>query len=78
MTERRCGAAPDDLKMAPWRMSVPIATDGLKPKIRTSIGVIKEPPPIPVMPTRRPISSPATESFHSTGRHYTALGLFTA
>jgi hypothetical protein len=64
--------------MAPWRMSVPIATDGLKPKIRTSIGVIKEPPPIPVMPTSKPIRSPATESFQSTTHDYTALGLFTA
>jgi hypothetical protein len=45
----------------------PDPTDGLKPKTRTSMGVISEPPPIPVMPTRRPISSPATESFQSTG-----------
>jgi hypothetical protein len=59
-------------------MSVPIATDGLKPKTRTSIGVINEPPPIPVMPTSRPMRSPATESFQSTTRHYTALYLFTA
>ena len=62
----RCLAAPNDLKIAPCRMSVPIATVGLKPKTRISIGVIREPPPIPVMPTRRPIRRPATDSFQST------------
>ena len=30
-----------------------------------SIGVISEPPPMPVMPTSRPIRSPASESFQS-------------
>ena len=62
----RCRTAPNDLKMAPWRMSVPIATVGLKPKTRISIGVISEPPPMPVMPTRRPTRRPATDSFQST------------
>jgi hypothetical protein len=47
-------------------MSVPIATVGLKPNRNTSIGVISEPPPIPVIPTRTPMSSPAIESFQST------------
>ena len=61
----RCRAAPNDLKIAPWRMSVPIATVGLKPKTRISIGVISEPPPMPVIPTSRPISRPASDSFQS-------------
>src|SRR3954466_7914992 len=46
-------------------MSVPIATVGLKPKTRISIGVIREPPPMPVMPTSKPISRPASDSFQS-------------
>src|SRR5687768_14899237 len=62
---RRCWTAPNDLKIAPWTMSVPIAIDGLKPKNRTRSGVISEPPPIPVTPTRSPISRPARESFQS-------------
>ena len=41
---------------------MPIATVGLKPKSRTSIGVISEPPPIPVSPTRSPIASPVSDS----------------
>src|SRR4051794_15478824 len=61
----RCRAAPNDLKIAPRRMSVPIATVGLKPKTRIRIGVISDPPPIPVIPTRRPIRRPAIESFQS-------------
>ena len=52
---------------------MPIATVGLNPNRNTSIGVINEPPPIPVMPTSRPISSPASESFQSTGLTYTEL-----
>ena len=47
---------------------MPIATVGLKPKRKTSIGVISEPPPIPVMPTSTPMNSPAIESFQSTSR----------
>src|SRR6476659_3130887 len=35
-------------------MSVPIAVDGGMPKMNTRMGVMSEPPPIPVMPTRRP------------------------
>ena len=66
-----CRAAPNDLKIAPCRMSVPIATVGLKPKKKTSIGVIREPPPIPVMPTSTPMSSPASDSFQSIGARYT-------
>ena len=62
---RRCWAAPNDLKIAPWTMSVPIAIDGLKPNSSTSSGVISEPPPMPVIPTSRPTRSPARESFQS-------------
>ena len=50
---------------------MPIATVGLKPKRKTSIGVISEPPPIPVMPTSTPMNSPAIESFQSTSPPYT-------
>jgi hypothetical protein len=46
------------LKIAPWRMSVPTASVGLNPKTITRIGVISEPPPMPVMPTSVPISRP--------------------
>ena len=62
----RCRTAPNDLKIAPWRMSVPIATVGLNPNRNTSMGVISDPPPIPVMPTSTPMRSPASESFQST------------
>src|SRR5579859_341190 len=40
-------------------MSVPIAVAGLKPKMNTRIGVMSEPPPMPVMPTRTPMARPA-------------------
>ncbi len=38
---------------------MPTAVFGLKPKIRISIGVISEPPPMPVMPTSVPTARPA-------------------
>src|SRR5688500_4907790 len=66
----RCRAAPNVLKTAPCRMSVPIATVGLKPNRKTSIGVMREPPPIPVIPTRMPMKRPAIESFGSTAALY--------
>ena len=62
---RRCRAAPKDLKIAPCRMSVPTAIAGSNLKKRMSIGVISEPPPIPVMPTRIPIRRPAIASLGS-------------
>jgi hypothetical protein len=43
-------------------MSVPIATEGLKLKRKMRIGVISEPPPIPVIPTRTPMRRPAKAS----------------
>ena len=55
----RWRTAPNDLKIAPWRMSVPTAAFGSKPKSRISIGVIRLPPPIPVIPTRIPTAAPA-------------------
>src|ERR1700679_967206 len=39
-------------------MSVPIAVVGWIPKIRISSGVISEPPPMPVIPTRTPMPNP--------------------
>ena len=62
----RWRTAPNDLKTAPCRMSVPTATFALKPKSRIRIGVISEPPPIPVMPTSTPTSNPASENSHVT------------
>src|SRR5581483_6867134 len=70
---RRCRTAPNDLKIAPWRMSVPTAYVGLNPNRITRIGVISEPPPMPVRPTIAPISRPVrvncqvTRSQHHAG-----------
>jgi hypothetical protein len=41
-------------------MSVPIAVVGGTPNRKTSSGVISDPPPIPVIPTSRPVKSPRT------------------
>ncbi len=41
---------------------MPTARVGLKPNTRMRIGVISDPPPIPVNPTSAPISRPVTES----------------
>jgi hypothetical protein len=41
------------------KRSVPTATDGDWPNSKTSMGVIIEPPPTPVRPTRLPTRSPA-------------------
>ena len=74
----RWRAAPNDLKTAPWRMSVPTATFALNPKSRIRIGVIRLPPPIPVIPTSRPTPSPARTNCQvmlraeATGRRRTA------
>src|SRR5690348_3337744 len=43
-------------------MSEPIAVVGAVPNSRIRIGVISEPPPMPVIPTRRPMPSPAATS----------------
>ena len=68
----RWRTAPNDLKTAPCRMSVPTAVFGSKPKSRISIGVISEPPPIPVMPTSTPISRPARRTARSCARRQRA------
>ena len=39
-------------------MSVPIAVVGEVPKIRIRSGVIRDPPPMPVIPTSTPIQNP--------------------
>src|SRR5918999_1750575 len=41
-------------------MSVPIAVTGLTPKRRIRSGVIRVPPPMPVMPTSAPMPKPKT------------------
>ena len=41
-------------------MSVPTATTGCVPITISSSGVISEPPPIPVSPTRMPTPNPKT------------------
>jgi hypothetical protein len=41
-------------------LSVPMATVGLTPKRITSTGVISDPPPMPVIPTSVPMSSPVS------------------
>src|SRR5512132_1500950 len=55
-------------------MSVPIAVVGLTPKRRTSRGVIREPPPIPVMPTRKPTPKPKKTILGSIGVELSARG----
>jgi hypothetical protein len=45
---------------------VPIAVVGVTPKTKISIGVISEPPPIPVIPTRIPTPSPNATRAKST------------
>jgi len=43
---------------AAYARSVPIAVIGFTPNTRISSGVISEPPPIPVIPTRIPTPRP--------------------
>ena len=62
----RWRTAPNDLKIAPCRMSVPTATFALNPKSRIRIGVIRLPPPMPVIPTSTPTSRPASENCQVT------------
>src|SRR3954465_13556876 len=63
----RCRNAPNVLKIAPWKMSVPTAVVGLKPKRMIRIGVISEPPPTPVRPTIRPRPRPVSVSCQVIG-----------
>ena len=62
---RRCWTALTVLNAAPCAMSVPIAVAGGTPNRNTRIGVISEPPPIPVIPTSRPVRSPTSANFQS-------------
>src|SRR5690348_9255392 len=62
----RCRTAPIVLKIAPWAMSVPTASVGLNPKRMTRLGVISDPPPVPVIPTRPPISRPVRTNCQDT------------
>src|SRR5579859_6310286 len=64
----RCRSPPTVLKIAPCRMSVPIATVGSKPRTMTRMGVISEPPPMPIRPTSVPISRPVSVSCQVTPR----------
>jgi len=49
-------------------MSVPTATCGCVPMKISSSGVISEPPPMPVSPTRIPTPTPNTMTSGSIGR----------
>ena len=50
----QCTATPRGFMNKAAMRSEEIAAEGVTPKIRTSIGVIKAPPPMPVSPTRKP------------------------
>ena len=64
---RRCWTAPTDLNTAPWAMSVPIAVEGEIPNRKMRIGVMSDPPPMPVIPTRIPVKRPASTNSQSMG-----------
>lgn len=53
-----CAAVPKPLVMAAKAKSVPTAVVGATPKRMVSSGVMSEPPPTPVIPTKRPTSAP--------------------
>ena len=53
---------------------MPTAVFGSKPKIRISIGVISEPPPIPVMPTSVPTARPAITNCQVTRNATPGIG----
>src|SRR5437764_6500660 len=54
-------------------MSVPTAVFGLNPKMRISIGVISDPPPMPVMPTSVPTARPAITNCQVMGGSFGRL-----
>src|SRR3954468_16881678 len=64
---RRCLHPPTVFVTAAYAMSEPIAVVGAVPNRRIRTGVIREPPPMPVIPTSRPIPNPATTSSGSMG-----------
>jgi hypothetical protein len=53
----RCTNAPTGRMITAATRSLEIADDGLIPKSRMSIGVIRAPPPAPVRPTRNPTTA---------------------
>src|SRR5918994_609071 len=57
-------------------MSVPIAVTGWIPKTRINRGVIKEPPPMPVRPTRKPTPKPNKTIIGSTDEVGGTTGLW--
>ena len=54
---RRCTAAPTGRISTAATRSLEMAADGWIPNRRISIGVIRAPPPAPVMPTSRPTTA---------------------
>ena len=55
---RACTHTPPALVMAAKRRSVPTALTGGMPNKNTKSGVMSEPPPTPVKPTRKPTTKP--------------------
>ncbi len=53
-----CTMLPPVLVAAAYSRSVPTAVEGWMPNSRINNGVISEPPPTPVMPTKRPTPKP--------------------
>ena len=56
-----CTSVPTDFVAEAYSRSVPTAVAGWMPNSSTSSGVISEPPPVPVWPTRRPTRKPDRE-----------------
>ena len=50
-------AAPNGRMKTAATRSLEIAVDGLTPKIKINMGVIRAPPPAPVSPTRKPTTA---------------------
>jgi hypothetical protein len=62
----RCFQPPTVFVTAAYARSVPMAVTGVTPNTRISIGVISDPPPIPVIPTRIPTPRPKAMRAKST------------
>ena len=62
---RKCTAAPTGFMNRLATMSLEMAVRGSTPKTKTSIGVMRAPPPMPVSPTMIPTSSPPMAIDHS-------------
>lgn len=68
-----CAAVPNPLVIAANARSVPTAVVGPTPKMIVNKGVIKEPPPTPVIPTRRPTSAPETMNWEESRKNWIIL-----